>query len=88
VNEMNSDSNVKLEKEFNYFLANLDELVKKYNGKYLVIKDNNVLGSYDDPDSALRETIKTNPLGTFLMQRCEKDKSAYTQVFHSRVTFN
>ena len=36
-----------LEKEFNYYLQHQDELVKEYDGKYIVIKDNAVAGVYD-----------------------------------------
>jgi len=35
-----------LKKEFDYCLAHQGELVQKYNGKYLVIKDAKVQGVY------------------------------------------
>ena len=36
-----------LEKEFKYYLEKQEELVKKYNGKVLVIKDCEVIGVYN-----------------------------------------
>ncbi len=36
-----------LDKEFQYYLANKDELIKKYLGKYLIVKDEAVVGVYD-----------------------------------------
>jgi hypothetical protein len=82
-----TNKRVKLEKEFNYFLNNLDELVEKYKGKYIAIKDENVLGAYDTMEQAISETNKMYELGTFLIQKCESGEEAYTQTYHSRVSF-
>lgn len=76
-----------LEQEFKYYLDHQGELVKKYNGKFVVIKDRKVIGSYDSQIEAVQESVKTNPLGTFLVQKCEPGKDSYTQTFHSRVAF-
>lgn len=76
-----------LEKEFEYYIKNQKELVKKYNGKYIVIKDEKVIGSYDSEIEAVEETSKIEKLGTFLVQKCEPGKESYTQNFHSRITF-
>lgn len=76
-----------LENEFNYYLDLQEELVKKYNGKYVVIKGDEVLGDYDSEIQAINETTKEHKLGTFLVQICEHGEESYTQTFHSRVTF-
>ncbi|MEW6235741.1 MAG: hypothetical protein AB1656_10175 [Candidatus Omnitrophota bacterium] len=76
-----------LEKEFEYYLQHQDELVKQYNGKFVVIKGEEVLGAYNSEIEALRETTKTTELGTFLVQKCEPGSESYTQVYHSRVAF-
>jgi hypothetical protein len=76
-----------LRREFDYYLAHQDELVRKYNGKYVVIKGNDVLGAYDDQLKAISETQKRYELGTFLVQKVEPGSDAYTQIFHSRVAF-
>lgn len=76
-----------LKQEFEYFLAHKDELVKKYLNKYLVIKDQQVIGSYDDQQTAYFETQKTHEIGTFLIQLASPDEAAYTQTFRSRVSF-
>jgi hypothetical protein len=79
--------NKPLEKEFKFYLANQDELVKKYNGKFIVIKDESVLNVYDDETKAIEETIKLYPMGTFLVRKCEPGSNGYTQTYHSRVAF-
>ena len=76
-----------LEKEFQYYLANQAKLVEQYNGKFIVIKDQKVIGVYDTQDAAFFETEKVHELGTFLIQYCELGDGAYTQTHHSRVSF-
>ena len=76
-----------LQKEFNYFLKNQDEFVKKYNGKFIVIKNEKIIGVYDSQLTAYNETIKTDEIGTFLIQLCIAEKDRQTQTFHSRVIF-
>lgn len=77
-----------LEKEFKYYIENQNELVKKYLGKFVVIKDNEVIGYYNTQAEAYNESIKTHNIGTFLIQHCMPGTENYTQTFHSRVMFN
>ena len=74
-----------LRKEFDWYLENQGGLVKQYNGKHVVIKDRRVLGAYATAIEAVTETEKTEPLGTFLVQKVEPGSDAYTQTFYSRV---
>ncbi len=74
-----------LEKEFEYYLQHQDELIKKYNGKFIVIRNNAVLGEYESELEAVEETSKQYELGTFLVQKCEPGSESYTYTFHSRV---
>lgn len=76
-----------LEKEFKYFIDNQAKLVEKYNGKFIVIKNENVIGVYESNGEAYHETIKKEAPGTFLIQHCTPGTEAYTQHFHSRVSF-
>lgn len=76
-----------LEKEFQYYLDNQEDLVLSYNGKFLVIKDESVIGVFDSEEEAFFETGKVHEAGTFLIQFCEPGEGSYTQSFHSRVSF-
>lgn len=78
---------VMLEKEFQYYLDHQVELASKYEGKYLVIVGEEVVGIYSSDEEAYFESLKTLAVGTFLIQFCEKGDSSYTQSYHSRVTF-
>ncbi len=76
-----------LEKEFDYYLEHQDELVKEYNGKFIVIKGNKVIGAFSSEIEAINETLEKHELGTFLVQKCEPGRESYTQTYHSRVVF-
>lgn len=77
-----------LQKQLDYFKSNQNELVKKYEGKFLVIKDEKVQGIYDTEIEAYADAKKKFKLGTFLIQQCLPGQESYTQTFHSRVTFS
>jgi hypothetical protein len=77
----------KLAREFRHYLDHQDEYVKAYNGKFIVIKNCRVLGSFDTEIEAINSTMKDHPLGTFLVQKVEPGKESYTQTYHSRVSF-
>lgn len=76
-----------LDKEFQYYLDNQGELVKKYNGRFIVIIGEDVVENYESYEQALFESMKKYKLGTFLIQECTEGEEAYTQTFHSRVVF-
>jgi hypothetical protein len=76
-----------LEKEFRFYVDHQDELVKEYNGKFVVIHGSAVAGTYESELEAIKEATKKYKPGTFLVQKCEPGNSSYTQTFHSRVAF-
>ena len=61
-------------KDYQYFTDNLNSFVQQYSGKYLVIKDQSIIGVYDSFDSAYRVTTITERLGTFIIQHCVEDE--------------
>jgi hypothetical protein len=76
-----------LKPEFEWYLAHKAELLKKFNGKFVVIKNRQVIGAYKAELEAVQETRKAHALGTFLVQKVEPGDAAYTQTFNSRVSF-
>ena len=76
-----------LDKEFQYYLDNQSEFVKKYNGRFIVLIGKEVVGNYESYEQALFGSMKKYELGTFLIQECTEGEEAYTQTFHSRVVF-
>ena len=76
-----------LEKEFKYYVDHQAELVEKYQGKYLVIRGEEVVAVYDDEIEAYTEAVKKYELGTFMLQECQPGKENYTRTFRHRITF-
>jgi hypothetical protein len=63
-----------LEAEWEFYEKNRDELVEKYCGKYVVISKNRVVSVYDDQKTAYRKTVKTLPLGSFMIHHVAKEE--------------
>jgi hypothetical protein len=63
-----------LETEFEFYQNNRDELVEKYCGKYVVISGEKVVAVYDDENEAYFETVKTIPLGSFMIHRVMEEE--------------
>lgn len=76
-----------LEKEFEFYKKNQTELVSKYNGKTVVIKDCKIIGVYDSEFEAVTKTAKEHELGTFFVQKCEPGEESFSATYHSRVAF-
>ena len=76
-----------LQVEFHWYIEHQDELVRQYDGKWIVIVGHEVIGAYDSDMEAYSETTKTHELGTFLIQLCGPGVENYTQTVPSRVSF-
>ena len=76
-----------LQKEFDYYLANQDELVKKYNGLVVVIIGEEVVDDYENFDQAYFRSEEKYQLGTFLLQKCSPGEKDYTITIHGGVRF-
>ena len=77
-----------LQKKFDFYLAHQDEMVEKYDGRYIVIKNGIVVGDHDDEVTAVAKAQESHELGTFLVQKVSEGDSEYSQTFHSRVAFS
>lgn len=73
-----------LEKEYNYFNIHRDEFIEKFKGKFIVIKNESVLGHFNTMQEAISETSKSHELGSFLVQECIPEEQNI-QHFHTRV---
>jgi len=66
-----------LEAEWDFYESNRDELVGKYRDKYVVISGEKVLAAYDDENTAYFETVKTVPLGSFMIHRITEEEEVF-----------
>jgi len=63
-----------LETEWEFYENNRDELVEKYCNKFVVISGNKVVSVYDDKKVAYQETIKSLPLGSFMIHHITEEE--------------
>jgi len=66
-----------LENEWEFYENNRVELLEKYRGKYIVISGNKVVSAYDDENTAYFETVKTLPLGSFMIHHVMEEEEVY-----------
>lgn len=77
----------KLQKEYEYFLENREELIDTYLGRYIIIKDQKVIADFSDELEAYNYGKEKFGLGNFLIQHCVGGEDSITKTFHSRVEF-
>jgi hypothetical protein len=63
-----SSKNPLFEEALTFYAANKPIIREKYLGKQVVISGDKILGAYDDVGKAYQETIKTVPLGSFVIK--------------------
>ena len=66
------------EKALDFFKANQTELVKKYNGKTLVLNGNQILEVSDSCGQAYELAMKKYGEGNFSLQKVRPGKDAFT----------
>ena len=76
-----------LEREFEFYLEHQNRFLPEHEGKYLLIRDRQLVGAFETEIDALRKGVERFSLGTFLVQKCEAGEESYTETFHSRVVF-
>ena len=59
------------ERELNFFIENQDDLVARYGGKVLVLRDGAVVDAFETPLQAYLDAKKRFEIGTFMIQRCD-----------------
>lgn len=75
-----------VDRNYNWYKKNLTRLLKEYKNKYIVIKDEQILFSSDNMEQAVTFASELE-LGTFIIQKCEKEDETNIQVFHTRAIF-
>jgi hypothetical protein len=73
------------EQDFEYFIQNTESFYRQYGHKFFAIKNKTILGVYDSFKAALDETLKKEPVGTFIIQECFKNKEESVNHFQGNV---
>lgn len=72
---------------YEYYTKNLKSLLEKYPNKFIVIKNSLIIGVYDTFEQAYNNTIKTEALGSFLIQHCSADENNVNYFHSNNVVF-
>jgi len=72
-----SEVGVNMHEDFVWFTEHYSEFQELYGNAFLAIKNKKVLGVYPNCGEAVRETQKTEALGTFIVQECNCQHIAY-----------
>jgi len=72
------------EKELDFFIDHQAELVSKYRGQILLLKDAAVVGAYPTPLAAEAAAQVRFESGTYMLQPCEPGPGAYTVTVSSQ----
>ena len=72
-----------LKKNLEWYIANQKELAAKYNGKILLIVNQELVNAYDDIGEAYAKASKLYAAGTFTLQPCSPDAESYTLMLYS-----
>jgi hypothetical protein len=59
-----------VEDNYYWYIADQDELVKKYNGKHLLLVDCGVAGAYENRRDTYVDGANKYGFGNFLLQKC------------------
>lgn len=74
---MGDYTDVERKKDFDYFISIYKELYNEYGHKFLAIKDKKILGAYDSVPDAINDLSPKYKIGTYIIQECTGDESAY-----------
>lgn len=80
---MNEYGETERKKDFDFFIEHYQKFYEQYGHKFIVIRNKQILGSYDTELDAINQTSKTYPLGSFIVQECNGEESGYTNYISS-----
>ena len=66
-----------MSEDFAWFKENYPEFQNKYGHSFIAIKNKRILGVYNTYGEGVRETMKTEELGSFIVQACSPNNIAY-----------
>lgn len=74
---MSNYTDIDRKNDFDFFIQNYQGLYKQYGHKFLAIKNKEILGAYDSVPDAITQLSEKYGVGTYIIQECTDDDSAY-----------
>lgn len=76
-----------LDKEYLYYKNNIDKLNTDYTNRFIIIKDETLIGDYETIEEAMAAGLSKFEPGTFLVKQCIPEDDQIMR-FYSRVSFS
>ena len=73
--------------DYEWFLENYEKLFQKHGNCFVVIKNKQVIGVYKDYSEGVINTLKSEELGSFIVQKCHSNKAISTNAYISSIGF-
>ena len=77
-----------LHEQYEYFKTNRKELLKKYLGRFVAIKDFSVIADYGNFDEAYQDMSKKEKIGTFIIHQCVREEDEPVFSYSGNVSFS
>lgn len=74
---MNNYTEIDRKNDFDFFTNQYQNLYKEYGHKFLAIKKKMILGAFDSIPEAIEKLSEEHEIGTYIIQECTGDDSAY-----------
>ena len=76
-----------LDTEYSFYKKNMADFNTKYADRFIVIKDETIIGDFETIELAMEEGLRQFEPGTFLVKQCIPEDDQIMR-FHSRVSFS
>lgn len=77
-----------LKKQFDFYLANQENLVEKFNGRVLLIHNESVIGDFSSKEDAYNAGSTQFEPGDFLIIKCSPGERDYTVNYRTVYRFS
>lgn len=65
------------ETDFAYYTEKMPAWYKKYGKCYVAVRNKKMIGHFPTAFDAVEQLAKRYPMGTYIVQKCDADDSAY-----------
>lgn len=83
----NQNAKTTADKNFEFFKFNFHQFYNEHPNKFIILKHGAVISVYDTFDKEYTEIIKTEPLGTSLIQQCSSEDDSAEHFNSDNVNF-
>ncbi|MCM1226186.1 MAG: hypothetical protein NC320_02015 [Clostridium sp.] len=73
--------------DFMWFINNYDRIFKEYGHKLIVVKNESIIGVFNNPKEALNALSTQYEPGSYILQECDGTETAYTATIRGMMIY-